>query len=404
MTKKCAILRPLTVFTLFAALIVIAVVAVTNAAEPLRIDITYAQIAVQKPPSISPLILPLGDAGLAGVRLAIADNNTTGSFLNHEYRLVEILAEAGDLLRLPSEAKIVVADMPAADLVRLAKENPETLFFNASAEDDELRREQCAVNIFHTAPSRAMKADALAQYLVWKRWRRWFMIRGELPADVAWFDALVRAAKKFNGNIVGVREYAYRATARRTDSGHMQIQKQIPMLTQDADDYDVLLVADESEVFAEYLPFRSWLPRPVAGSAGLRPFAWHAASEQWGGTQLQRRFYKSAGRWMDEIDYNAWLAARAIGEAVTRVGKIDQQKLREHLIGDNFALAGFKGQALTFRIWNQQLRQPIFLASPLMVVSVSPQPGFLHQRTPLDSLGFDLPQSGCVLDQTSNLQ
>ena len=31
-------------------------------------------------------------------------------------------------------------------------------------------------SVFHTAPSRSMKADALAQYLVWKRWQRWFLI------------------------------------------------------------------------------------------------------------------------------------------------------------------------------------------------------------------------------------
>ena len=37
------------------------------------------------------------------------------------------------------------------------------------------------------------------------------------------------------------------------------------------------------------------------------------------------------------------------------------------------------------------MRQPILLAAPRTLVSVSPQEGFLHQRTPLDSLGFDEP-------------
>ena len=47
--------------------------------------------------------------------------------------------------------------------------------------------------------------------------------------------------------------------------------------------------------------------------------------------------------------------------------------------------------------WNQQMRQPILLAAPRILVSVSPQEGFLHQRTPLDSLGFDEPESNCRL-------
>ena len=62
-----------------------------------------------------------------------------------------------------------------------------------------------------------------------------------------------------------------------------------------------------------------------------------------------------------------------------------------------FQLGAFKGQGLTFRTWNQQMRQPVLLAAPRMLVSVSPQDGFLHQRTPLDTLGFDEPESNCRL-------
>jgi hypothetical protein len=32
------------------------------------------------------------------------------------------------------------------------------------------------------------------------------------------------------------------------------------------------------------------------------------------------------------------------------------------------------------------------------VVSVSPQEGFLHQFSELDTLGYDQPESGCKLD------
>ena len=49
----------------------------------------------------------------------------------------------------------------------------------------------------------------------------------------------------------------------------MQIQRQMPVFTQNAPDYDVLVAADESEVFAGYLPYRTWDARPVVGSAGL---------------------------------------------------------------------------------------------------------------------------------------
>jgi ABC transporter substrate binding protein (PQQ-dependent alcohol dehydrogenase system) len=62
-----------------------------------------------------------------------------------------------------------------------------------------------------------------------------------------------------------------------------------------------------------------------------------------------------------------------------------------------FALAAFKGQKLTLRDWNQQLRQPILLADGRTVASVSPQEAFLHQVSELDTLGFDRPESKCRL-------
>jgi ABC transporter substrate binding protein (PQQ-dependent alcohol dehydrogenase system) len=119
--------------------------------------------------------------------------------------------------------------------------------------------------------------------------------------------------------------------------------------------------------------------------------------EQWGSTQFQRRFTKIAGRWMEERDYGAWLAIRAVGEAVTRTGSPDSAALRGYLRSPDFALSGFKGLGLSFRPWNQQMRQPVLLVNKRVLVSVSPQPGFLHQRTTLDSLGYDQPETDCAL-------
>ena len=162
----------------------------------------------------------------------------------------------------------------------------------------------------------------------------------------------------------------------------------MPVFTQDAGDYDVLIVADEGDVFGEYLPYRTWDARPVAGSVGLVPVSWSRVQEQWGGTQVQRRFEKFAGRPMTERDYGAWLAVRAIGEAVTRSRNAEPAALHDYMVGDEFEVAAFKGQGLTFRRWDQQMRQPMLLVTPRMLVSVSPQDQFLHQRTPLDTLGL----------------
>jgi hypothetical protein len=42
-----------------------------------------------------------------------------------------------------------------------------------------------------------------------------------------------------------------------------------------------------------------------------------------------------------------------------------------------------------------QMRQPITLVQPRAVVSQSPQEGFLHPRTDMDTLGYDAAEANC---------
>ncbi len=378
-----------------------------SAADKLTIEMTYLAQEVER---LAPLSLldpvEIQDEGLAGARLGQEDNQTTGGFLGQEYVLSDQLVPVdGDLIEVAKETlgqgqKLLVVDAPAEQLLAIADlpEADDALIFNVGAQDDRLRTDDCRANLFHIIPSRTMKADALAQYLAWKRWRNWFLIHGTADADLLMKNALERAAIKFGLEIVETRAYEYEATARRTDSGHVQVQTQLPVFTQDAAEHDVVVAADESDVFGEYLSYRTWDPKPVTGTHGLRPTAWHRSHEQWGGTQMQGRFEDSAGRWMTEKDYAAWLAVRSIGEAVTRSSSADPKILHDYLVSDQFEIAAFKGEALTFRTWNQQMRQPVLLVAPRMLVSVSPQEEFLHQRTPLDTLGFDQPESNCALN------
>ena len=176
----------------------------------------------------------------------------------------------------------------------------------------------------------------------------------------------------------------------------MQIQRQIPVLTQRTKDHDVVVAADESDYFAIYLPYHQWSPAPVAGSAGLMPLSWHAANEAWGATQVQRRFEDLAGRYMREEDYHVWMALRVLGEVVTRIGAWDKRAVLNYALSDDFELGAFKGQAATFRPWNGQMRQTILLGDGRIMVSVSPQEGFLHPVTTLDTLGLDRPKSDCT--------
>lgn len=354
--------------------------------------------------TISLIDKPAPNDGLAGAKLGIADNDTTGHFLGQSYELLDVPVRAGDDLASAvaslarSDVALVMTDAPAAQVLQLAAaagERDATLF-NVAAPDDALREESCRDNVIHVAPTRSMLADALAQYLVWKKWSRWVLATGSHPEDGLLADAYRRAAKRFGARIVKEIMFEDTGGSRQTDSGVVQIQQQMPVFTQHLPDYDVLVAADESEVFAGYLPYRTWDARPVAGAAGLRPVTWDPASDSWGGTQVQDRFLRMFHRRMTGLDMQAWVAVRMIGEAASR-GGTDAASVVRGIKAPGFGVAAYKGQLLTLRDWNWQLRQPILLSDGRTVVSVSPQPGFLHQVTELDTLGVDRPETRCRL-------
>jgi len=373
-------------------------------ADAAEINIGYLRRAEPKS-TLSLIEVPAANDGVAGALLAIDDNNTTGTFLNQQFSLEDVrLAGNADAAAATSAlvergVSLMIADLPAEALLKAADAGAarKLLFFNVGAIDDRLREEDCRANVIHTAPTRSMLADALAQYLVWKQWRRWLLVVGSHAEDKLYGDALRRSAKRFGARIVQEKEFEGTGGARRTDSGVVQIQRQLPVFTQGAPAYDVLVAADESEVFASYLPYRTWDPRPVAGSAGLVPTTWDGAHDQWGAVQLQDRFMRKFSRRMTARDMQAWTAVRMIGESASRTGSADPKAMLDFLTGPDFALAAFKGQRLTLRDWNLQLRQPILLSDGRMIVSVSPQEGFLHQVSELDTLGIDRPESRCRL-------
>jgi ABC transporter substrate binding protein (PQQ-dependent alcohol dehydrogenase system) len=367
-----------------------------HAQEPEIVRIAYLSQVPERPPKLSNLDLPPDDEGVQGGRLAIKDNNTTGRFMKQAFEFYDVsVPPEGNAMTafrelLAQGYRFIILNVSAERLVEFADlpEAGNVLIFNAAAPDDALRNEMCRANVLHVRPSRAMLADALAQYLMSKRWREWFLVIGRRERDRHYAAAVRRAAKRFGAKIVAEKTWAFGPDARRT------AQSEVPVFTQGID-YDVLVVADEIGEFGEYLAYRTWDPKLVVGTQGLTPTSWHRTHERWGAAQLQSRFRKMTGRHMTPLDYGVWAPIRTIGEAATRTRSTDFDEMAAYIKGPDFELAGFKGQKLTFRTWNGQLRQPVLLAGPKALVSVSPQERFLHQRSQLDTLGYDEPESAC---------
>jgi ABC transporter substrate binding protein (PQQ-dependent alcohol dehydrogenase system) len=372
-------------------------------ADPAKtVSLGYLALAVKRSLPLSYLDQPPADEGVQGARLALADDQTTGGFLQQKYELDEVIAPDADAVvagfkeLVAKGTRLIATDLPADLLLRLADlpEAKQALLLDATSIDDALRQESCRRNVMHFLPDRAMRADALMQFLTVKNWRHILLVTGQEDADKLDAEALRRSAKKFQIGIVADKPWTFVAGARRTDTGHFQIEAEVARFTQGLS-YDVLVAADEADNFGDDLAYRTTDPRPVAGSEGLTPTSWARPFEQWGATQLQNRFLRQAGRWMTERDFGAWMAVRAAGEAASRAGSTDPAALIAYIEGPDFDMAAFKGASLSFRKWDGQLRQPVLLADAHSLVSVSPQPGFLHQFSELDTLGIDEPETKC---------
>jgi ABC transporter substrate binding protein (PQQ-dependent alcohol dehydrogenase system) len=369
-------------------------------------DIGIVYLRLKTPHHVASTVLdpPPADPGLRGAELAVADTNTTGRFTNQHFALQTISSadpaavEKGFADALGQGKRLFVADLPGPLLLKLADEKDagNAVILDATSADDRLRGADCRANILHILPSRAMLADALMQYLVTKSWTRIMLLTGREPNDGLYADAIRHAAEKFQITIKADQPWRFNPAAQQADTGHNEVNDEVAKATQGVS-YDVLVVADEADNFGDDLAYRTESPRPIAGTQGLVPTAWAHPMDEFASTQLQTRFHREEGRWMTPQDYGGWLAVRAIGEAATRAATPDPARIIAYLHGPDFSVSGYKGPELTFRPWDGQLRQPVLLADDRSLVSISPQPGFLHQNNDLDSLGVDQPETTCHL-------
>lgn len=346
------------------------------------------------------------DKGIQGARMSLQEANQAGGFLGYRFELDErIIPKEDDIVAaakkiFAEDGAFIVADLKPDDLLAVADlpEAKDAIIMNIRSSATKLRQEECRRNVFHIIPDNAMRADALAQYLIWKKWPRWYILRRDTADDQDYAAQVKRSAKRYGGKVVEDQIYRLPPGARNIDSGHQQIQAQIPMETQTAPDHDVVWVINSEDDFGDYLMYRTATPRPVVGTQGLQATAWDKSYTESGGMRFQRAMPRLANRSPIERDYTAWLGFRTLFQAALQSGDVTPAAVRDYILSDDFRLEAYKGQALTFRDWDQQMRQPIILGGGTRVpVSTSPQDGFLHPTNLTDTLGFDKPETKCTL-------
>lgn len=358
-------------------------------ANILNVNILYLEQKIQKPPVLSNIIEDPDDLGLKGAELAIIDSNKSAKFLNQNFNLITKISEdENELIQafeefVKNKNSYVVLNVEDDLLKKFLAHNSskDILLINASSQSSNLRSEICSKNLLHTIASNAMLYDGLMQFLIKRDFKDIFLITGTNPKDILISEDIKRAAKKFGANIVKEKIWENNTDIRR------KAGEEFPVFTQ-AKDYDVILVADYFGDFGESIYFNTWLPRPIAGTQGLTPVTWDKVIESNGAAQMQSRFEKFTSRWMKSQDYSNWVAIRTIITAITNTKTADLKTNLDYIYSDKFDVAAYMGRKLSFRDYNGQLRMPIALIQPRALISTSPQDGFLHPITDLDTLGI----------------
>jgi ABC transporter substrate binding protein (PQQ-dependent alcohol dehydrogenase system) len=302
----------------------------------------------------------------------------------------QVKSEVGKLAQ--AGAPLLISELPASLLVAAA-DATKSAVINVSEADDALREGQCKANLFHAIPSERMRADALAQILLTRRWNKVLLLSSESPEDQRRTEVVARSIQRFNLKLVTKKTFKLSGDPRERQLANLAL------LTANQD-FDALWVVDSDGEFARTIPYRLPQPRPVVGDAGLVPVAWDPRFERYGGPQVSKAFAKQFKRPMVGHDWAAWFTGRLLVSTLvpmqsTAVKKITSFDVLKALSSPELKVDGSKGQTLSFRAWDRQLRQPIMLSDGQGVIEVAPLEGVMHPRSVLDSLGADAPEKLC---------
>ncbi len=337
---------------------------------------------------------PLGRS-VDGAKTALKELRFHGKELGITFELnAKRFSKTEDLRKLVNEfgeegVNFVIADLKPDLLLEAAAlaESKGITLFNVSSGESRLRQEQCKKNIYHVIPSDNMLSDALSQHLASLKWRSILALVGPNPEDKVLLETFKASAKRYGLKVDDEREFVLGSDPRVREKNNTKL------LTKGK--HDVIFVADADGEFARQLPYKTVKPTPIVGGEGLAAMAWHWSWDRFGAPQLGKRFEKLSDRPMANNDWAAWMAVKMIAKGIQTLKSTEKNSLVEFLTDSETIFDGFKGNRLNFRSWNNQLRQPILIATHNWVIQRAPVEGFLHQKENMDTLGIDEPESKC---------
>lgn len=326
----------------------------------------------------------VGEAARMGLVLGAEDAARSGELLGWSAEVTianapgAAAARAARRLVARDEVAVLVGGFDREEAEALADVAAETgvVYLNIAATSDALRRE-CRSTSFHIEASAAMYLDALLGWFVRAGYRRWYLVHddgSDAEAEAA------RVVASLNERHWGA-EVAGRGTLRQDDSRDFA-----PVIVDiAAAEPDVVLVLSDWMTQLEFLAryevagltapvtgfpepatqmrdfyYASRQAAPVAGS-GHRAALWEATLDAYGARELNARFDARWGRPMDPPAWSAYVAVKIAFEAAVGSGAPDAAGIAAYLAGPRGLFDVSKGIGVSFRPWDHQLRQSLYL-------------------------------------------
>jgi ABC transporter substrate binding protein (PQQ-dependent alcohol dehydrogenase system) len=272
----------------------------------------------------------------------------------------------------------VVGGFDAQEAMALASWSAETgiPFVNVGSSDDQLRNGQCQPTMFHVEPSAAMYLDAMAGWYVRSGLRNWYFVRGSDDESTAQWQRILAGLRErhFGARSVGdaVIEPGtdLAAVARNIDrAGADLVVMLLPAVDQltvlaglEAGGVDAMVTGfpyPEAETRTFYAASRA--AAPVLG-AGHRISSWEATLDAYGARELNARYRATYGEPMDASAWAVYQGVKMLYDSAFFGGSYDPADVVAYLGSDQAVFDVWKGIGTTFRPWDGQLRQSLYLS------------------------------------------
>jgi ABC transporter substrate binding protein (PQQ-dependent alcohol dehydrogenase system) len=246
-------------------------------------------------------------------------------------------------------------------------------YFNTGSPDDRLRNDLCEPTSFHIEASAAMYVDALAGWYVRSGFRNWFFVIGDDQASSDQYERTLWSLRErhfgareagrvgFDGDVEAVVTAVQRAN---TDLVLLYVrpEDQVRLLGALDDAGVEVLVAGFPYPAAQTRTFFT-ATRAAAPRLGVdqRATAWEATLDAYGAREINARYLMMFDEPMEPTAWATYMAVKVVFEAATLGGDASPEGVMAYIAGPQGVFDIWKGIGVSFRSWDHQLRQSLYL-------------------------------------------